>query len=89
MTTWVGTVGGGPRTGIGCVARVGAVIGAVGTTGGTCVSTGAATMFSNTWPSFERRKSTGVAHSAWYPDSRAFRALVTAWSTGRPSDSDP
>ncbi len=45
--------------------------------------------FSKMLPSGERRNSTGVAHSSPKPSSSDLRALVTAWSTGKPSTSAP
>ena len=56
---------------------------------GTAVTAGWATMWSNTRPSGARRNSTGVAHSAAYSAMSALRALVAAWSTGKPSASAP
>ena len=56
---------------------------------GLCAGVASATTFSKIAPSGARMNSTGVAHSSRNSASRALRALVTAWSTGSPSASDP
>ena len=55
----------------------------------TAEGTASGTTFSKIAPSGARMNSTGVAHSSRYSASRALRALVTAWSTGRPSARQP
>jgi glutamyl-tRNA synthetase len=68
----------------------GSAVPAAAAAGGAAgTGTAAGTTPSKIAPSGARMKRTGVAHSSRYSARSALRALVTAWSTGRPSASEP